>query len=201
MKLTKQRKIGLITLALSLVGVVVDRVFMLPQSATAKQTSSTGQTTQVVLALDTSTGIDSNSVTPNEELAERLKALWTDREFDPAMTKDVFSLPESWGVDPNAPSDTQNTAPKPDPAAKFAETHKLNAIVVNSQGSRIMIDTRFLKIGEELDGFRLVKIDEDSVSFEAEDQVIVLKLRKDRYLQLKTQNTGEETLFRGGQRD
>ena len=203
MKLTKQRKIGLVILALSLVAVMVDRVFLLPESAAAKQTSSSSsiQTTQTVVTLDAGAGIDSNSVTPNEELAERLKALWTGRDFDPAMTKDAFSLPALWGVDPNAPSDKQNTAPKPDPAAQFSEVHKLNAVVMKSQGSQVMIDTRYLSIGDTLDGFKLMKIDENSASFEAEGQVIVLKLRKDRYLQLKTQNKGEESEFRGGSRD
>jgi len=42
------------------------------------------------------------------------------------------------------------------------------------------VDDRLLKVGQELDGFKLIAIDQQSATFEREGQRITLKLADDR---------------------
>jgi hypothetical protein len=43
-----------------------------------------------------------------------------------------------------------------------------------------MVDDHFLVIGQELDGFKLIAVDEDSATFEAGAKRVVLRLANDR---------------------
>lgn len=161
----------LAVLALGLVGLAIDRIFLLPGSAAGEQVVRAEQAAPEVVAEEV-TRDDSNSIDVGEILSDRLDALWADREFDPCSVRDAFSLQVPWHGD-----QTPGGSTEPDAVAKFVHAHTLNATVVNGELSRALVDGRSLTLGGELDGFRLVGIDETSASFEADGRTVALTLR------------------------
>jgi len=172
MKLTKRHKISLVVLALGLFGLVVDRVLLLPRSAAGEEVVAVDETSPENVAEEKVATDDSNSVDVDESLSDRLDALWSGRKFDPSSMRDAFSVPAFWGGSAG-PSLTS----KPDVEGRFVLAHSLSATVVNGERSCARVDARSLMLGEELDGFILVGVDETSASFEANGRTVVLKLR------------------------
>jgi len=86
--------------------------------------------------------------------------------------RDAFSVPRLWGGSAGA-----SPPSKPDVVGRFVLAHSLSATVVNGERSCARIDARSVMLGEELDGFILVGVDETSARFEANGRTVVLKLR------------------------
>jgi len=113
---------------------------------------------------------------PAVKLTEQLETLCPDNpNFD--QIRDAFSLPAPWlaEVHPeNRPRSQQ------DAADRFTRDHQLKAVAVDGQASYALLDDHFLVIGQELDGFKLVAVDEGSATFEAGGKQVVLRLANDR---------------------
>ncbi len=87
--------------------------------------------------------------------------------------RDPFLLPTSWRQE--AGSEAENNA-RTTAAAAFMETHKLDAVVIDAMGKRVLVDGSLLQLGDELDGFRLVAIDRESTIFQDAQESVELKL-------------------------
>jgi hypothetical protein len=109
-------------------------------------------------------------------LSEQLETLCPD---DPnfSQVRDAFSLPASWLAEihpENLPRSQQ------DAVAKFVRDHQLRAVAVQDQTRGALVDDHFIVIGQELDGFKLVAVDEGSATFEVDGKRVVLRLTNDR---------------------
>jgi hypothetical protein len=96
---------------------------------------------------------------------------------DLSQVRDAFSLPASWLAEVHP---THGPLSEQDPATMFAKNHQLEAVVLQNQARGALVDDHFLVIGQELDGFKLVAVDEASATFEAGKKQVVLRLASDR---------------------
>jgi hypothetical protein len=173
MRLSKRQKVCFVILAVGLGALVVDRTVLRPQGGPAEASADSLQAPGDTVAGAT----DHPDLQPSAvKLTQQLETLSPDNpNFD--QIRDAFSLPASWlaEVHPeNRPRSQQNAADR------FGRDHQLKAVAVDGQASYALVDDHFLVIGQELDGFRLVVVDEGSATFEAGGNQVVLRLANDR---------------------
>jgi hypothetical protein len=176
MALNKRQKTSMGVLAIGLAALVVDRMYVLPQSAPAGQATAADEYT-VTATSDRAVVPPPASAPPDLTVAAKLEAAWSDNDLRSDGPRDLFSLPSSWPRNRGS-----EKPPRPTMTAEmiFATSHKLEAITMDPQGKRALIDDKLLRLGEMLEGFRLVAIDTESVTFERDEQRIQLELVKDR---------------------
>jgi hypothetical protein len=97
--------------------------------------------------------------------------------LDTSKARNVFSLPASWFDDVRPPTPVDGPQ---DAVAMFAANHQLRGVLSTGQARCVTVDDRVLGLGDELDGFRLVNIEDDSVTFEANGRQVILRLASDR---------------------
>jgi len=186
MKLSRQQKIYLAILALVLGALLVDRLFRSRQPAPAEANAEPetvaveastysdplpGETIPAMMDLP-----DPNSQPPSIKLAQQLEILLPDECLDLDQARDAFSLPAAWLDELCAP----NPLGQADAAARFAKSHQLKAVLIDGQNSSALVDDHLLRLGQELDGFKLVAVNESSATFAAGTKRVILKLKTDR---------------------
>ena len=178
-KLSKRQKMGLALFGIALVALVIDRAFLGGGSAPAEASASSSPAP--------ATQTPQTSVPPEEDfkpstirLSQRLETLWLEKELDINRARDVFALPESWHNDllPAKPKDIPK--PKKDAVTVFITSHQLQAVVISDQTRCVTVNGRVFRLGDELDGFKLIAIEEHSATFESGTKRAVLKLENDR---------------------
>jgi len=178
MQLSRQQKVYLAILAVTCGGLVVDRLFLRGDPApivSSEAETIIGRSEQLVRG-----GPDSNSPSPSMKLArqtygglaQRLEMLWPDEGLDLDEARDAFSLPPAW----RASASIQNPRAGDNAALRFANNHQLKAVLVDGKMRYAWVDNHLLILGQELDGFKLVAVDEDSATFSAGRKQVVLKL-------------------------
>ncbi len=110
------------------------------------------------------------------ELASRLESMAAgQQDLADEPIRDVFQPSETWlarlGVRSSKP--TVAAAPK---EASFISRHRLQAVLVGKDGSSAIVNSTYLKIGQELDGFTLVSINANSASFVRGKERVMLTL-------------------------
>jgi hypothetical protein len=95
-------------------------------------------------------------------LAERLKAL-TLPDGEPTAIREAFAPSAAWlaSLEEGRPG----PGPQPDSAADFVRAHKLTSVLRRSQVGSAVIDGKVVVIGECLDGYRLIALAADSAIF------------------------------------
>ena len=146
MMLNGRQKAGVLVLAVGIAALAVDRVFVLPKSAPASEpgafvdsytaAASEGETAPAPPASRTQT------------VARRLDAAWSDKNLRLEAPRNLFALPESW--DRNSASGNA-ARPRRTAMASFAAAHTLEAIIIDAEGQRALIDDRLVRLGESLD--------------------------------------------------
>jgi hypothetical protein len=174
MKLSKRQKVCCVILALALGVLIVDRAIFYPEGGPAKASADSTQAQDERVAAAT----EYPDIQPSTaKLIQQLEKLCPDDNLDFNQVRDAFSLPASWLAEVglgNHPGFEQSTTDR------FAQSHQLKAVVVDGQSRYVLVDDHFLVIGQELDGFRLVAVDEDSATFAAGGKPVVLRLANDR---------------------
>ncbi len=176
MALNKRQRMSMGVLAIGLVALVVDRIYVLPQSAPAGQTAVAEDYT-ITATSETAAVPPPVSAPAGLRAATKLETVWSDKNLRFDEPRDLFSLPPSW---PRTREPEIQIAPTVAAVTVFAAAHKLEAITMDPQGRRALIDDRLLRLGEILEGFELVAIDKESVTFERDGQPVQLELVKDR---------------------
>jgi hypothetical protein len=181
MRLSRRQKAGALVVFLGLCALIMDRLFILPQSAPAEQSDYSLPVDTGAADLASSTGEDScsESQSANPRLA-KLEALWLDKALDLHQVRDAFSMPPAWREGPGPGVAAQVAS---DPLSRFAQRHQLMAVARHGRDSEqnaVYVDDRLLTVGQELDGFKLIAIDRQSATFEREGQRTTLKLADDR---------------------
>ena len=181
MKLSRQQKIYLAILALVLGALLVDRLFRSRQTVAAEASAysvlADETTAAPALVFDKKTrGPEPNSQPPSIKLAQRLEILLPDECLDSDQARDAFSLPAAWLDELCA----QNPLGQADAAARFAKSHQLKAVLIDGKMRFALVDDHLLIPGQELDGFKLVAVNQSSATFAAGTKRVILKLKRDR---------------------
>ncbi len=88
--------------------------------------------------------------------------------------RDVFSPPDSWST---APKPAALATAHPDTSADdFKHTHSLTAVVRAGRNSQIFMGERILRLGQSVDGFRLLSVTQSSATFSAGATQVTLNL-------------------------
>jgi hypothetical protein len=176
MALNKRHKVGIGVLALGLIALVVDRTFVLPESAPAGQAGFTDDYT--IKTTSKSVATPAPVLQPAlSKVAQKLEAAWSEKHLSPDRPRNLFALPESWRQE-STPRKGDN--PRAEATATFLRTHNLEAIVVGAQSTQALVDDRLYRLGQELDGFELIAIDKESVTFERNHEQVKLQLANGR---------------------
>jgi hypothetical protein len=186
MKLTKRQKVASAILVVVLGALIVDRTYLSPGKVSAEASASSSQTSSEPEIESIKQGVipEPGSQSTTMKLVQRLETLWSEKSPDVrsmasaiSRARDAFSLPEAWlaKVHPSGLA-----RPEQDAVIRFTRNHQLKAVVVQGQTRCVMVDDNFLTIGQELDGFKLVAVDEESATFEAGEQRVILLLTNDR---------------------
>ncbi len=176
MRLSKRQKVCSAILVMALGASIVDRALLSPKSAPGEAPAYSDQAPgePIHAAMEPP---DSGSQSPTMKLARQLETLCPDDSLDLGQVRDAFSLPASWLAEVSPASRPLSGQ---DAVTMFAKSHQLRAVVVQNQARGALVDDHFLIIGQELDGFKLVAVDEDCAAFEAGGKRVVLRLANDR---------------------
>jgi len=106
-------------------------------------------------------------------LTGKLEMLASRQQVTLADMPDAFKLPERWLAEQAgaAPESQGQIA-----AEEFAQAHQLKAVMVAGNGNAAVIGGQCVFVGQVLDGFRLISVNEDSVVFRRGQDSVVLKL-------------------------
>jgi hypothetical protein len=160
--------IGIFLLGLAALG--VDRTLLRPQGGA--HAASADWSPPPAAAIEAA---NSAPVPPGEasapRLAERLGRLAPEHPADLSQMRDAFALPGSWDAEPAA-----DTKAPVSPIARFIRSHRLGAVVMEGPDSCVLVDDRFLRLGQQIDGFTLVTVGERSAVFERDGEQAHLEL-------------------------
>jgi hypothetical protein len=177
MKLTgKHRAYGSV-LALGVIALTVDRMFLQPDQTVAgrlpaehyavsrpMQTPDPGPESHPVASVSN----------PRAVIADRLEDVARARRLDLERVPDAFVPPTEW-----LSVETPEVRPANRMSAEtFERTHVLTGVMAAAGGGYAIIDGKTLFIGMELDGFTLVSVSERSALLESDGERVELMLRE-----------------------
>jgi hypothetical protein len=118
-----------------------------------------------------------SQATPASELAKRLREVGERfPKADPAQGRDAFTPAVGWSAQMN-----QGT---PDNSAEFArafqESHRLDAVMTIGDQRCAVIDGRTVFVGQALDGYKLLSVDQRSAVFEVGGARVKISIRADQ---------------------
>ncbi len=172
MKFSKRQKMCVAILAVAAAGLLIDRALLSPGTTGPKKIIA-AEVRPLAEASPAATVRAEEP--PKRHLVERLEAMSKSPDLHLPDVQDAFSLSDAWMAEfrSKAAPDAELS-----PAEKFAKSHQLMAIVVSGMFSTATIDDTCLAIDQELDGFKLVSVDERSAVLQSGDQRVVLKLKE-----------------------
>jgi hypothetical protein len=179
MKLSKRQISGVAVLAIALIALFVDHAFLGKGNGPAGASASlnAARAEPIPEAVDPP---NSNSEPPTIRLAQRLETLWSERNLNMSQAREVFSLPAPWLADVRPATPVGRPPTGQDAVTVFKTNHQLRGVLMTDQARCVTVNDHILRLGEDLDGFKLVAIEEDSATFEADGKQVSLKLVFDR---------------------
>lgn len=165
MKLTKERKIygGLFLVALcALIG---DQVFSGPSRAAAADSEVVASAP--VHTAPAATPVAHSAIT--NQLAQRLRTLDHDQALSASALSDPFKVSKIWDGAADGPTVNRIWA--------FNQRHHLTAVMVSgARGGSAIIDGELVRLGQSLEGFKLIEVSTRSATFECNKQLARLTL-------------------------
>jgi hypothetical protein len=167
MKITREQKIYGAVLCLGLVALAWDKLAASPQQAQATEDPA-ALLVQPAAAVKASR--PAVPATAPVSMAQRLRMLPQAGAPADRLT-DVFLPAESWrGQSPKAASG-------PGAAQRFAQSHKLDGVMIADNRRRAIVDGRSLVVGQTLDGFTLASVAPRQAVFTGPDGDVTLPLQ------------------------
>lgn len=186
--MTRERKIYGALLCLGLAALGADKLWFTPADATAQSASNLlvtrPQHPAVIAHINPVVAPRSNGPSKDEPLvglgalAERMHAMAEVERLDLADAKDVFRPPVEWvgNLAATPQADHSTVVAGPDPVASFRERHHLIAVLKSSKGGMAILDGKSVRPGQTVDGFKLVRIEENAAVFEANGRTVDMQL-------------------------
>ncbi len=176
-KLTTQQKACIAILAIALVALLVDRVFLGgasgPQSAEAQWAAP--RSINMPSPKPLPAVVDGREGRP--PLIEKLQELTKYQNLSLADMSEAFRLSDEWLAEVGSGSvrlqDRSLT-----PAQRFVKTHQLEAVMVGGTRSRVVVNNKPLQLNQQIDGYTLVSVSHNSAVFVCENQRVELLMKK-----------------------
>jgi len=177
-KLSRERRVFIGVLGIALAGLLVDRLFLGSGLTGASEASAAEE-----YALDPSTeqfdieplAIEHEPTSLTATLADRLEEYAHSHAPDTGTLPDVFQPSAAWL--PESPAAAGGYRP-PNAADEFRATHQLTAVMLSRSTPGAVVNKRFLTVGMEIDGFKLVSLSERSAVFDDDGKQLELQLAK-----------------------
>jgi len=112
-------------------------------------------------------------VIPETVAASNLEVIGQALSLDPENAPDAFRASEAWMA--TTPESVQAVEHRMS-ASTFRAKYNLDATMVAENGGYAVVDGELLRVGESIDGYRLVSVAERSALFEAGDLQVELAL-------------------------
>ena len=182
MTLSKRQKILVALGAALLVVGVVDRLFLGadalgPSTAAAADGMDAMNATSLSLVPPTALVPESRLRTRRSRLADCLARLAREEDLLAVEDRrDPFCPPPRW-----LPQDESLQAvqgPGHEEARAFAAAHKLKAVMLDTAGGCAIVDNELLRIGQVLDGFKLVSVSKHSAVLTSDVARVTLNLEE-----------------------
>jgi len=108
-------------------------------------------------------------------LSYRIRGAVEQATPDPS-SRDIFRLPLAW-IGP------QKSAELAAPVAqiRFDETHRLTGLILAGGRTGALIDGMLIKVGQSIDGYRLVSVANNTAVFESANERAVLRVEKSTF--------------------
>lgn len=179
MVLTKRQKVMLGVLGLGAVALAVDKLMpgggqTGPSTANAASATFVGSTVSDSPVPRGTGGRDADLL--DNSVASQLDTLRRTLGMDLDSTKDAFCPSKTW-LSALRPGDCVVTSSDEVRAIDFGRMHELKGIITSGDGGAAFIDDKYVRIGQIIDGFRLVKLGYRMVVFESNGAEVVLKLK------------------------
>jgi hypothetical protein len=175
MNLKRKHKIYAALLGLGSIGVLIDRVFILPQEASAARPPADTYAVPPTERGGPDTDLSPADARPPRRalIADELDDIAAARQFDLSNVPDGFTPSLSWR-ESEAPPDNLDSGRLA--VERFKERHKLTGVMASGDDGYAIIDGSFLFIGQVIDGFKLVSVRERSIVLESRGGRIELAL-------------------------
>jgi hypothetical protein len=179
MTLTKTRIGSLAALGIVLAAFTVDRVFLSSETTAPRQAHAASEppppAPKASPAPAVRTPAEPAACPGRPSAASRLKALAEAENLDGTDFRDAFVPAPSWLAQLKTPEPVvEVVVQETNEAQEFAQRHTLTAVIVIAGGGGAVVNGKTVHVGEELDGFRLVRLTPTSALFQgAKDQVEV----------------------------
>lgn len=161
MSLGKARRLYISVLGLALSGLLVDRlVFSRP--------GESGPGADALIAgVESALGVSGAQASPVGliSVAQRLAEVARAQGVEGGPVRDAFSAPWKRGPIAGAGPDEPGEDAGGDVSGDFAQRHELSAVLLGGGGGCAVISGRLVRVGETLDGLRLLRVDEDRAVF------------------------------------
>jgi len=166
-KLSGERKVYAAILGLGLLGLVADRAFFQPQGAKAGDTPS-GDNLPVKHDDKTDAARRAKADVPQKtSLSARM------REAMPAL--DFGQVPDTRDAFDPSRSREEGSPRGSSQAELFRQSHKLSSIVTTDKGGCALVDGMAIRVGQTLNEFTLVSVDDEGAHFERNGEQVTLK--------------------------
>ena len=110
----------------------------------------------------------------NPSLSQRIGRA-VERSSGEMGTRDVFLVPVAW----IGPQKAEQVLAAPAPRTpRFDETHRLTALILNGDRSGALIDGMMVKVGESIDGYRLMSVANNVAVFESANERAFVRVEK-----------------------
>ena len=110
-------------------------------------------------------------------LSQRIRGAVEQATPDPS-SRDIFRVPLAWigpqksGAEIGAPVVLMR---------RFDETHRLNGLILAGDRTGALIDGMLIKVGQSIDGYRLVSVANNIAVFESANERAVLRVEKSTF--------------------
>lgn len=178
MALSNAHKVLFAVLALAVLALLIDWLFLggdatHPSAASASVGAPPAETAVPPAPPPEPTAVaDAKPDADGPLLADRLRTAARTLGLDPTNTREAFAPSEDWLPELRLPG-----PPQRDPAEDFARQHRLTSVILIGTGGSAVVDGRAVRVGQELDGFRLVRLTSAGAVFQAGDSQVELRLR------------------------
>lgn len=175
MKVSKKQKIYAAVLGVGLCAFGADRLFSGPDAALASPEFP--KMPHAKLAALPAAADETLSATAN--VADHLQAYADEQHLSLSSVNNAFKPGTAWAGPTSKDKQNVEDRPKVDEAAlkaqAFKENHKLMAVVVSQHGGAV-VNGRLLRVGQAIDGFRLLSVTKHSAQFKAGSVKVELAL-------------------------
>jgi hypothetical protein len=177
MQLNKQRKILLAVLGVALLVFAAD--WFLAGSSNTGPSVASAEVSAIVApgsAAPVAEEPDQGPAALTVSVAQQIETFRQRPQLTAVRMADSFEPSAAWIASNQALTQDADEELPQQIAAAFARAHTLSAVMTGTQSSYAVIDGKIVRVGEDLDGFELLLIDDQSVTMSSGKVRVVLRL-------------------------